>query len=58
MTNEQIDAIFAKFDDNRDGKMSKKEFKQLMLLSKKNPPGAAALGQQSPAGSRSQSPAP
>ena len=61
MTNEQIDAIFAKFDDNGDGKMSKKEFKQLMLLSKKNP-GAAGIGgaalSQSPAGSRTQSPAP
>ena len=57
MTNEQIDAIFAKFDDNGDGKMSKKEFKQLMLLSKKNP-GAGGGVSQSPAGSRAQSPAP
>ena len=52
MTNEQIDAIFVKFDENGDGKMSKKEFKQLMLLSKKNP-AAGALVQESPAGSKS-----
>ena len=30
MTKEQIEAIFAKFDNNGDGKMSKEEFKQLM----------------------------
>ena len=36
MTNEHIDAIFAKFDDNGDNKMSKKEFRNLMALSKKN----------------------
>ena len=35
MTKEQIEAIFEKFDNNGDGKMSKKEFKQLMALSKK-----------------------
>ena len=57
MTNEQIDAIFVKFDENGDGKMSKKEFKQLMLLSKKNPAGGGALVQESPAGSNSKSPA-
>ena len=56
MTNEQIDAIFVKFDENGDGKMSKKEFKQLMLLSKKNPAGGA-LVQETPAGSNSKSPA-
>ena len=58
MTDEQIDAIFAKFDDNGDGKMSKKEFKQLMLLSKKNPGAGGGGVSQSPAGSRPQSPAP
>ena len=30
MTKEQIEAVFAKFDHNGDGKMSKDEFKELM----------------------------
>ena len=30
MTKEQIEAVFAKFDSNGDGKMSKEEFKMLM----------------------------
>ena len=44
MTNEHIDAIFAKFDDNGDNKMSKKEFRNLMALSKKNTRGALDKG--------------
>ena len=44
MTNEHIDAIFAKFDDNGDNKMSKKEFRNLMALSKKNTRGALDQG--------------
>ena len=46
MTKEQIEAIFEKFDNNGDGKMSKKEFKQLMALSKKGGVGV----EQSPTG--------
>ena len=53
MTNEHIDAIFAKFDDNGDNKMSKKEFRNLMALSKKNTRGALDQG-QSPNLARSQ----
>ena len=41
---EHIDAIFAKFDDNGDNKMSKKEFRNLMALSKKNTRGALDQG--------------
>ena len=44
MTNEHIDAIFAKFDDNGDNKMSKKEFRNLMALSKKNTRGTLDQG--------------
>ena len=29
-TKEQIDAVFAKFDSNKDGKLDKAEFKNLM----------------------------
>ena len=34
MTKEQIEAVFAKFDHNGDGKMSKDEFKELMAFKK------------------------
>ena len=29
-TKEQVDAVFAKFDSNKDGKLDKAEFKNLM----------------------------
>ena len=58
MTTGHIDAIFNKFNDNGDGKMSKKEFKTMMATqSKKSVEGGLVQG-QSPAGSRPQSPAP
>ena len=58
MTTGHIDAIFNKFNDNGDGKMSRKEFKTMMATqSKKGVEGGLVQG-QSPAGSRPQSPAP
>ena len=55
MTNGQIDAIFAKFDDNGDGKMSKKEFKRLMSTQNKKSSEGGEVNQvqgESPARSR------
>ena len=55
MTNGQIDAIFAKFDDNGDGKMSKKEFKRLMSTQNKKSQEGGEVNQvqgESPARSR------
>jgi Ca2+-binding EF-hand superfamily protein len=35
LTKKQIDAVFAKFDGNGDGKLSREEFQQLMSDRKK-----------------------
>ena len=31
LSKEQVDAVFAKFDKDSDGKLSKEEFRQLMV---------------------------
>ena len=38
MTDAQIDAVFEKFDRNRDGRLDFEEFKELMESNKKSPP--------------------
>ena len=36
MTDAQIDAVFEKYDRNKDGKLEFEEFKELMIANSKN----------------------